>query len=108
MRGTGLLLTQLEPFLHLRIIFFGIIEHPVAMCLFYVIALFYILTDPVAHLAVCGGVFDQIYELFEIYAGKFEPNTVETLPEVGLINRVQFAGEMQSDFVDEAWQMHPA
>ncbi len=63
---------------------------------------------PIGDLAVGDGVADDLEHLFVGDAGRLEPLAVESLAEVGLVIRVQPAGQVKADLVDIPRQVHPA
>jgi pyruvate/2-oxoglutarate dehydrogenase complex dihydrolipoamide dehydrogenase (E3) component len=69
---------------------------------------FYVLAHPVANLTVVYGLFHDVNHLFVGNAGTFEPHAVEAFAEILLIIGMQFARQVQADFVNITWQVHPA
>ena len=64
--------------------------------------------DPIGHLAVGHGIFDDLEESFGGKARGLEPGGVEALGEILLIIGMKFAGLMQPDFIHEPGQIDPA
>jgi pyruvate/2-oxoglutarate dehydrogenase complex dihydrolipoamide dehydrogenase (E3) component len=64
--------------------------------------------NPVADFSVGDGIFHDLNHLFVRDPGGLEPHGVEALAEIFRVIRMQFAREMQADFVNVTRQIAPA
>src|SRR5437867_8622762 len=93
-------LAHLQSGLHLGIVFFGIIEHPFTMRLFDLLWLFEVLRNPIANLAISDALADHFDQLLGLRSSRFEPQSIEPFAKIGLIIRMQLAGQMEPDLVN--------
>ncbi len=72
------------------------------------VGLFDILPDPIGDLALGEGILDDGDEWLGGDAGGLEPLAVEALGEILLVIEVEFAGEVQADFIHKTREIDPA
>src|SRR5208337_4511234 len=70
--------------------------------------LLHVLEDPIADFAVSDAVAYYLDELLGLDAGGLQPQAVKALAKIGLVIRMQFAGQVEADLVNEPRQVHPA
>ena len=64
--------------------------------------------NPIGDLPVADGVANHFDELFVAQSRRPQPRLIKSLAEIRLVIRVELPGEMQSNFIDVTWQVHPA
>jgi len=64
--------------------------------------------EPIGNLAVGDRVLDNFDEGLGGNAGGLEPGAIKAVGEILLVIRVQFAGQMKADFINEAGEISPA
>ncbi len=86
----------------------GAVQHHFAVGAFFSGGFFDVASDPIEHLAIDEGFFDDFNHLLVRHARGLEPHGVKAFPEIRVIIRMQFSGEVQTNLVHVARQMHPA
>ena len=86
----------------------GTVERGLSMRAFFGGGFFDVGSHPIEHLAVDEGFFDHFNHLFMREARGFEPHGIESFSKIGVIIRMQFSREMQSNLVDITRKVHPA
>lgn len=102
------LLALLEPLLRRGVISGWAIQRGLGMRAFFRSGFFYMGADPIANLSVNERIFYYFNHLLVSHPGSLEPHRVKTFPEIRVVIRMQFAGQMQADFIHVTRQVHPA
>ena len=83
-------------------------QNIVPVGVFFRLGFFDVLPHPITDLAIRDGLFHDLHKLFMRHAGGLEPESVKRFSQIFLIIHMQFAGEVQADFINVAGQVMPA
>jgi len=98
---TRLFLSHLEPCLPLGVILLRSAEHTLLVRGFHRFGLVNIPKNPVADLSISNRLSNDLNELFNAHAGRFQPQTVKSFAEVPLVIGMKFARKLKADFVNK-------
>ena len=83
-------------------------QEPFGMRLLVGGGLLHVGANPIADLPVGHGVADGLDEVLVVHPGRLQPPAIESLAEIRLVVRVEFAGQLQAGLVDVTGQVGPA